>query len=337
MSNPVLIELTRGKLVESVHRGAIAVARPGGELVVSLGDVDRPVYPRSAIKALQCLPLIETGAADRFELGPAEIALACASHSGTDRHVAVAGTMLRRAGRKVSDLGCGAHEPLGEAALRAFLGRGEQATALHNNCSGKHAGMVCTACHNGESVEGYLDAGHPVQGRIIAVMEAFTGQPIGRDAIGFDGCSAPNFAQSLASLARAFAAFGAIEGPGKARRAAIERILAACWAEPEMVAGPGRLDTLVMRKFPRRIFIKTGAEGVYCGALPELGLGIALKIDDGARRAAEAALLEVVDRLVPGATAAGGGTRAITNWRGMEVGEMRAAADLARAVDGLQA
>lgn len=337
MSNPVLIELTRGALVETVHRGAVAIARPSGELTVGIGDVRRPIFPRSAIKALQCLPVIETGAADRYGFGAAEIALACASHSGTERHVAVAQGMLARAGRTAGDLGCGAHEPIGEAALRAMLLERGAATALHNNCSGKHAGMVCTACHLGEDVAGYLDPRHPVQRRIVATLEAFSGATIGPDMVGIDGCSAPNFALPLAALARAFACFGAMEGPGKAHWGAIERILAACWAEPEMVAGPGRVDTRVMGAMPRRIFIKTGAEGVYCGALPELGLGIALKIDDGAKRASEAVLLEVLERLVPGAKAAGGGARAITNWRGTAVGSLRPAADLARALDELRA
>lgn len=336
MPNPVLIELTRGKLVECVHTGAVAVARPNGELALSIGDVRRPVFPRSAVKAFQCLPLIESGTADRYGFGEREIALACASHSGTREHVALARAMLGRAGLDAASLGCGAHEPIGDGALRAFIREHETATALHNNCSGKHSGMVCTACHLGEPVAGYLATSHPVQQRIVRTLEEFTGCSIGPETTGIDGCSAPNFALPLAALAKAFACLVTGEGAAASRRAACERITRSCWAAPDMVAGPGRLDTVVMSKLPGRVFIKTGAEGFYCGALPELGLGIALKIDDGAKRASEATLLTVLDRLVPGVSAAAGATGKIKNWVGTEVGAIRPAADLLRATEQLK-
>jgi L-asparaginase II len=337
MSNPVLIELTRSHLVESVHTGAIAVARPSGELVLEIGDVRRPVFPRSAIKAFQCLPLIETGAADRLGFGAGEIALACASHSGTERHVGVVRAMLDRVGFGPEALGCGAHDPVHEPSAKALARCGEPATALHNNCSGKHAGMLCTARLMGEPADGYLALSHPVQQRILATFEAFTDHRIGHDRIGIDGCSAPNFATPLADLARAFACFITGEGAAAGRRAACERIAESCWTEPELVAGPGRLDTLLMSRLPGRVLVKTGAEGVYCGALPGLGLGIALKIDDGARRASEAALVHLLDRLVPGARTAAGGDSTICNWQGAVVGETRAAPALSRALDSMVA
>ena len=336
MANPILIELTRGPLVESVHTGALAIARSNGELVVSLGDVKRPVFPRSAVKAFQCLPLIESGAADRFEFGDREIALCCASHSGTEAHATLAASMLARAKLDVSALGCGAHEPMLESSARALAASGAKPTALHNNCSGKHAGMCACAVHHKEDPAGYWLPDHPVQKRIVNVLLAFTGEELGANVRGVDGCSAPNWAVSTASLARAFAAFITAEGPGKAHKAASERIAKACWAAPDMVAGPGRLDTVVMSKVPGRVFMKTGAEGVYCGAIPHLGLGFSVKIDDGAKRASEAVIMALLTRVIP-ETKGLGEPPVIKNWRGTEVGEARISGDLARALDKVAA
>jgi L-asparaginase II len=336
MPNPILVELTRGPLVESMHTGALAIARPTGELVVSIGDVKRPVFPRSAVKAFQCLPLIESGAADHFEFGDREIAIACASHSGTAAHADLAASMLARAKLDHTALGCGAHEPMQEAAARALAASGALPAALHNNCSGKHAGMCACAVHHKEDPAGYWLPDHPVQQRIVKVLRAFTGESLNADVRGVDGCSAPNWAIPTASLARAFAAFISGEGAGKTHRAAVERITKAAWAAPDMVAGPGRLDTVIMSKVPGRVFMKTGAEGVYCGALPDLGLGFAVKIDDGAKRGAEAVTMAVLNRLLPATM--GLGEPAITkNWRGTEVGTRRISEVLARALDKLAA
>jgi L-asparaginase II len=334
-SNPVLIELTRGPVVESVHTGALAMARPAGELVLALGDVGRPIFPRSAVKALQCLPLIETGAADKFGYGDAEIALACASHSGTARHVAVAGTMLERAGLNGAALACGAHLPRSHSAEREFAIAGTAPSALHNNCSGKHAGMLATAVHLGEPTSDYWRPDHPVQLRVRSTLEEFAGCSLGAEVRGIDGCSAPNWAIPLAALARAFACFVTGEGAGARHRQAAQRIASACWAKPKLIAGAGRLDTRVMGRWPGRVFTKTGAEGVYCGALPGLGLGFALKIDDGAGRASEAVVLRLLERFFPGASGLDEG-RTLRNWRGLEVGERRASARLAHALDGLK-
>ncbi len=334
MTNPVLIELTRGPLVESLHSGALALARSNGELVVSIGDVKRPVFPRSAVKAFQCLPVIESGAADRFEFGDREIALCCASHSGTEAHATLAASMLARAKLDQSALGCGAHEPMLEAAARALAASGAKPSALHNNCSGKHAGMCACAVHNKEDPAGYWRPDHPVQQRIVKVLRAFTGEELGSDVRGIDGCSAPNWAIPTASLARAFAAFITAEGPGKAHRAASVRITRAAWVAPDMVAGPGRLDTMVMSKAPGRVFMKTGAEGVYCGAIPHLGLGFAVKIDDGAKRAAEAVIMALLNRVIPETKGLGEPPR-FKNFSGIEVGEARISGDLARALDGV--
>lgn len=322
MSDPILIEVVRGPLVESWHRGAIAVAAPSGALALRLGDVERPVYPRSAVKALQALPLIETGAADRYGFGPAEIALACGSHAGTERHTRLAAAMLDRAGLNPDALGCGAHAPLGASAANALIKAGESPTQLHNNCSGKHAGMLATAVHLREPTRDYCDVCHPVQQRVHRALADISGLPLGADVRGIDGCSVPNWAMPLSAMARMFARLVTGDGMSGERRAAVARILDACWEYPDMVAGKSRADTVVMRALPRQVFMKTGAEGVYCGAFPELGLGFALKIEDGAKRAAAGAAISLVERLYPearGLMPVG----AIKTWRGLEVGSVR--------------
>jgi L-asparaginase II len=322
MSNPCLVELVRGGLVESTHVGAFAVTRSNGDVVASAGDIARPIFPRSAIKALQCLPLIESGAADRYGFGDAEIALACASHSGTAGHADLARAMLQRAGQSPSALACGAHDPMHEGAARELARRREPYTSLHNNCSGKHAGMVCTCAHHGDPIAGYLDVSHPHQQRIARVLADFCGDGFRVDRYGIDGCSAPNWAVPLKPLARAFAAFMTGDGLSPERRRATSRIVKACMARPDMVAGPGRFDTTVMTALPGQIFMKTGAEGVYCGGFPELGLGFAVKIDDGNKRASEAVVEAMVQRFLPSAPVLGalGVTK---NWVGIETGATR--------------
>jgi len=336
MSNPVLIEVTRGPLVESFHKGSLAVCTPDGAQVVAVGDITHPVFPRSAIKAIQCVPLIETGAADQYGYGEAEIALACASHTGTPRHAELAAKMLADAALSEPALGCGAHMPLGSSAQKALIRSGHEPSQLHNNCSGKHAGMLATARHLGEPIEGYWKPDHPVQRRVHAILCELTGLPLNHDVMGFDGCSLPNWAMPLGTMARLFARFVTKTGMAPDRRRAVDRILNACWAEPELVAGPGRADTVVMRRLPGRIFMKTGAEGVYAGGFPELGLGFALKIDDGTTRASAGAVIALIERVIPEAQGLMA-RRTIKTWRGMEAGEIRAAAPLERALKDLQA
>lgn len=333
--NPVLIEVARAARVESFHTGSIAIARPDGTLVLEVGDVRRPVYARSAVKALQCLPLIESGAADRFRFGNEEIALACASHTGTDRHTALCRHMLDAIGLDEPALGCGAHPPMSTSAARHLVELKARPSQLHNNCSGKHAGMLATALHMIEPIDGYWEPDHPVQQRVLAVLQDMTGLELGPDTRGTDGCSVPTWAMPLAVMAQTFARLVTREGMPPARRVAVERILAACWAEPELVAGPGRADSTVMRKLPGRIFMKTGAEGVYCGGFPELGLGFALKIDDGATRASAGATIALVERLLPDAR--GLVDRSIIkSWRGAEVGAIRTSQALENALGTLR-
>lgn len=332
MANPVLVEMLRGERVESRHRGSVAVAGPDGRLALAVGEVHRPVFPRSAIKSIQCLPLIQTGAADRLGFGAAEIALACASHSGTERHVAVAAGMLAKAGLDATALACGAHEPLSAEAARELVKNRQSPTPLHNNCSGKHAGMLATAVHMGEPVTDYWCPEHPVQARIADTLADLTGAAITADRLGIDGCSAPNWAVPLANLARAFARLATGAHMAEERRGAAAKVLESCWSEPQLVAGPERLDTVVMTRFPGLVFLKTGAEGVYCGAFPALGLGFALKIDDGAKRASELVAKALIARLVPEATDLAA-EEALPNWRGLPAARLRCTAPWREALD----
>ncbi len=335
MANPILIEVTRGPLLESWHRGAVAVASASGAIALQLGDVVQPIYPRSAIKALQALPLIESGAADRFGFGAQEIALTCGSHTGTDRHTRLAAAMLERIGLAEEALECGAHVPLGGAAAKALNKSHREPTQLHNNCSGKHAGMLATAIHLDEPTADYWELDHPVQQRIKDVLVDMSGVALGPEVQGFDGCSVPNWAMPLSALARMFARFATGDGLAPERRIAVERILAACWEYPELIAGKGCADTVVMRELPGQVFMKTGAEGVYCGAFPELGLGFALKIDDGAKRAAAGAAMALVERFYPAAIGLMQRS-SIKTWHGVEVGTIRSSAAFKDALGGLK-
>jgi L-asparaginase II len=328
MNNPVLIEVTRGAEVESRHRGAVSVVDAEGTAVLAIGDVECRVYPRSAVKALQALPLVEGGFADRYGLTDAEIALACASHAGEPEHVAAAAAMLEKAGQPPGCLECGTHWPLSEEAARVLAAAGGKPTALHNNCSGKHAGFVCLACGLGADPKGYVRAEHPVQRAVGAALEDLTGASHSDDMRGVDGCSIPTYAVPLPSLAFGFAKFGAGVGISKGCARAAERIRAAVAANPFMVSGTGRFDTRVMERFGERVFVKTGAEGVHCAAFPELGYGVAVKCDDGAKRGAEAVMASVIGRFLTlddqdRAFLDGFARRRIENWNGIAVGEVR--------------
>ena len=333
MSDPILVEVLRGDRIESRHRGAVAVRDADGGAVFTLGDASAPVYPRSAVKALQALPLIESGAADRFALTPAQIALACASHAGEPAHVETARRMLEQCGRDVDALECGVHWPSNVEAARRLSALGETPSALHNNCSGKHAGFVCLSCAAGVAPRGYVKGGHFVQREVKAALEAVTRTRLDDGAI--DGCAIPTYAIPLDALAVGFARFGSGQGLAPARAAAARRIREAVAAFPFFVAGAARFDTSVMTALGPRAFVKTGAEGVYCAALPELGLGVAIKCEDGATRAAEVAMAAVIGRFLQ----LGDDERdalapvfepVLRNWSGEAVGSIRPGATLAQ-------
>lgn len=330
MGNPTLVEVLRGGRVESRHAGAVAVVDAAGRRVLAFGDVDRPVYPRSAIKALQALVLVESGAADRFGFGSEELVLACASHGGEEAHVATVRLMLSRAGLDASALKCGTHWPIFQPAAQALARAGTVATAVHNNCSGKHAGFLCAACAMSADRGSYIDATHPVQREVKAILENLSGLAIPESDAAVDGCSVPTWAMPLASLARAFARFATGQGIAPVRAKAAQRLRAACAEKPWHVAGTGRFCTAIMTRFGARVFVKSGAEGMCCAALPELGLGIALKCDDGARRATEVMMAATLARLLKSDAVSAAleefAHPVLRNWNGIAIGEIRSTA-----------
>lgn len=346
--NPILVDVMRGSAIESTHCGAIAVLDADGAVVASLGDIERPIFPRSAVKVLQALPLVASGAADRLGLTDDELAIACASHNGEAVHAQTAARMLAKAGLDLSALECGAHWPYNEAATRALAAEGREPTALNNNCSGKHSGFLCLACalHDGKPdlrqyVQGYVKPDHPVMREVTAAMQAATGYDLENAPRGIDGCSIPTFAVPLRHLAHAFARVGTGTGLSAGHAHAAKRLRAAVAKAPYMVAGQGRFDTRVMERLGERVFCKVGAEGVFCAALPALGLGVAIKIDDGNNaRAAEVVMAAVIEAFVALDDTEATFMRSLSdatmkNWNGIEVGALRAAPLLRQLGTGL--
>ena len=332
-SHPVLVEIFRGQAVESVHRGSVAVVDADGATILSLGDVETPVFPRSAVKAFQALPLVESGIAERYGLNDEELALAISSHSGEPRHAETALQILKKAGQDQGCLECGAHWPSNKEAERALAAAGQKPSVLHNNCSGKHSGFICLACGLDEDPKGYIKPDHRVQKEIRAAGEEMTGFRVRDEWTGTDGCSIPTYAVPLKNLAHGFARLGTGAGLAPERAKAAARLRQAAAAHPFMVAGTGRLDTVAMEIFGTRLFVKTGAEGVYCAALPEHGLGIALKADDGETRAAQAMLAGIVHRFLKMTDDERiafdkKAWPTLTNWNGMTVGSVKPTAAL---------
>ncbi len=291
------VEVWRGEVVESRHSVAAVAVDADGGVVGRWGAGDMAVFPRSAVKAMQALPLIESGAAERYRVTDEELALAVASHSGEARHVAVAGAWLKRLALSETDLACGGHWPFHDDSARALAARHETPTALHNNCSGKHIGMLATASHRGEPVAGYERPDHPVQRRAVAALADLAQCDLARAPAATDGCGIPTLAMPLAALARAGARFSRPDRLEPERASACRRVAAAMAAHPFMVAGSGCLCTQVIAAAKGRVLVKTGAEGVYLAMVPDLGLGLALKALDGAKRASEVALLALLDGL----------------------------------------
>lgn len=328
MSNPVLVEVTRGEMVESRHRGMVVVVDGDGKVVFSAGETEAAVFPRSSCKAMQALPLMESGAADAYGFGNKELALACSSHSGEEAHAALARTMLAAAGRDEATLECGAHWSFQQPVLIEQAGRGSKPTAIYNNCSGKHAGFICACCHSGTETRGYVGYDHPLQAEIRGIMEALTGSILGHDNCGVDGCSIPTYASPLKGLAYGFAKMttGVSLEPIRAKSA--RRLMEACMAEPYYVAGTKRACTTLMQLAPGRIFAKTGAEGVFVAAIPEQGIAMAMKCEDGATRAAESMVAATLARFFRAepelqAKLMGMANTEMFNWNGVKVGEIR--------------
>ena len=290
-----LVEVKRGSITESRHRGHIVVVDTHGNIIASLGAPENVTYLRSSAKPFQAIPLLTTGAAEHFGFNDREIALACGSHNGEPIHTELAASMLRKIGLGPEALRCGAHEPYGAEAARELRARGEEPNALHNNCSGKHAGILAGALHLGARIDNYESPENPVQKAIVDAVSQFSGVAVTDIAIGVDGCAVPAFGITVKAMALAYARL--ISPPAsfdQKTRDACERIVRVMSAYPELIGGTSeRLDTELMRAAPGRLVSKVGADGVYTAGIEPSeewpsGLGIAIKIEDGDDKLARA-------------------------------------------------
>jgi len=286
MRSEILAQVIRGETVESIHRGHIFIVDGEGNTVASVGDPSTVTFFRSAAKPFQAMPFITSGAADAFGFTDDEIAMATASHSGEAMHVERAARMLGRIGLTESDLRCGAHAPFYAPEAERMIREGEAPTQLHNNCSGKHAAMLALAKQIDADITTYDSSENRVQKRILRCVADFTGIPEHEIALGIDGCCVPNFAVSVAAMAKGFANLVFPLNFHPAIQTASKRIVEAMMKYPELIGGTNRLDTLLMPAAQGRIISKVGADGVWlCGVVPcekwPTGLGIALKIADG--------------------------------------------------------
>ena len=295
------VAVTRGERIESVHAVAACVCDARGALELRVGTIETPVFLRSAAKPFIAAAAVRAGIVERFGFGDKELAVMSASHNGEPNHTKVVAKMLKTIGASVADLRCGAHVPQDDAAALALAERGEAPSALHNNCSGKHAGILALARMLDAPLDGYLDATHAAQQAILALCERLSGETFGPDRLGVDGCGIPVYATSLHNAAMSFARFATLDEVDDRDAGALARVGAAMAAQPWYVAGTGRFDTALIEATGGRVLGKAGAEGVHGDALLDAGVGVAVKVIDGARRAAAPATMSVLDsvRAVP--------------------------------------
>ena len=317
-----MVEVFRGDILESIHAGHAVMARANGEIVEAWGNPEQVILPRSSVKILQALPLLESGAG--AHLTGEQLALACASHSGEQRHVDKVSCWLDDLGLDEHALCCGPQSSSDRELRHEMIRRGEAPSRIHNNCSGKHAGFLTLTKHLGAGPN-YVDPDHPVQQAVRAAYEEMTDEV--SPGFGIDGCSAPNFAASIKGVARAMAQCAASSKGSGVRNKAATALTRAMIAHPEMVSGKARACATIMVAAKGKAAVKTGAEGVFTAILPELELGIALKIADGATRASEIAIAALLVRL--GVLDAGDPMVAhylhqpVKNWDGLVTGFMR--------------
>jgi L-asparaginase II len=311
------VEQVRGTLVETWHDVHVAVVDARGRLVARAGDPELVTYWRSAAKPFQAQPLVEDGAVERFAITTAELALVCASHSSEPGQVAIVRDLLAKIGCAERDLACGPHPPLAEAVARDYATRGVRLTAVHSNCSGKHAGMLALARHHGWPTAFYTRPEHPVQQRCLAAVSRWTGVPVAQIVTGVDGCGVVCFGLPLRHMAWAYARLA------DAERGTRNGVVAAMLRHPELVAGAGRPCTEMMRAHPGRVVAKVGADGVYCALLVREEVGVALKVADGHGAAAALAMAAVLEELGLRPRPAALAARPLVNTRGETVGELR--------------
>jgi L-asparaginase II len=292
-----LVEVIRSNLVESVHLGSLAVVRSDGSLLHGLGNVDRPTYFHSSAKPLQGIASLDTGIVEEFGLDLREIAVIISSHSGEREHIEVLGGLVKKIGVGIEDVECGISDPVGREVLRELYTAGHAISKLHCNCSGKHLGMLAACMVKGYPTKDYQRRDHPIQERIKRVITEFCGIASESAADGIDGCTVPVYAVPLRNMALAYANLcnpDFLDGKYKKSQ---NYVLSAMTMYPEYVAGKERLDTVLMKRFGSRVICKVGAEGVYCAGLIGRSTGIAVKIEDGALRAAPPAILEILRQL----------------------------------------
>ncbi len=332
-----LVEVTRGSMVESVHRGYIAAIDANGTIIASLGKMETMTWYRSAAKPFQTIPLVASGAADNYKLSQSELAVINGSHSGEKNHLEAVASILRKAGLTESDLLCGSHMPFDDESAKRLRAEGQSPQILHNNCSGKHSGMLAFAKFIGQPTDNYIDPQHPVQKQILDVVSRFADVPVEDVAIAVDGCSAPVFGVSIEAMARSYARLVGVRHTTIEPKlaSAAERVVNSMLEFPEMVGGSrNRLDTDLMRATRGRVISKVGAEGVQLlGIMPceryPAGLGVAIKIEDGdIRRARDPVVIETLRQLglLDGNQLAqlSNYTRStVFNHRKIEVGEIR--------------
>ena len=291
------VAVTRGERVESLHQVAACAAGPDGEIVLKVGTVETPVFLRSSAKPFIAAASVREGVLERFGFGERELAVMCASHNGEPGHVELVASMLERIGASERDLACGAHPPSYEPAAAALAARGEQPSQLHNNCSGKHAGILALAKTIGAPFEGYPERSHPAQRLVLAMCERVSDDVFDGDKLAVDGCGIPVYATTLRKAAMSFARLATLSGIDDADATALARVASAMASEPWYVGGTGRFDTDLMRVTAGRVVCKAGAEGFHCDALLDAGLGLAVKVIDGTRRAAPPATIALLDAL----------------------------------------
>lgn len=287
----ILVKVTRGNQIESIHRGHIVVANLKGEILYLLGDPDFKICMRSCAKPLQALPVITTGAADTFSLTPAELAIMSGSLNGQDFQVDTIKSILNKIGLDEHALQCGVHRPSHRATAKKLQEEGKKTTALHNNCAGKHTAMLTLCVHHGWPLDNYISKEHPVQHLILNTVSSMTEVPVEEIGIGIDGCGVPVFSLPLKNLARSYAKLTSTADH------AIHHLMESILSHPEMIAGDERICTEIMKVLGKKVFAKTGAEGGYAISLMEQGWGVAIKIEDGNNRAMNPVIIETLQQL----------------------------------------
>lgn len=297
MANPVLVDVVRNGVVESCHRGSAVVVDANGKVIFSIGDIERSIYPRSAIKPLQALPIIESGADQEFNLSLKEISLSCASHNSENMHVDTVEQWLERLDLGIENLECGKAYPSYQKAAHQLVREGKESTKAHHNCSGKHSGMLTLARHLSPHVQGYSAHSHQVQQTWMKTMSELIDEDVSKMHWEQDGCGLPAIYMPMKKLALAFARFSQPQNQPELRAKAMNKIIEALTAHPEMIAGSERCCSAVIKETQGKAIVKLGAEAVYAGFIPQLKLGFALKIDDGSVRGCEVALGAVLNKI----------------------------------------